>query len=198
MTWVPRGVPLLAAAWACSNVERSLDLYPPSEGQTGGVSASAGGQSGGAGGQAAGRGGGGGGTGGGAGAGGTSTSGGGAGGGGGTGGGAGAGGTGTGGGGAGAGGTGTGGGAGAGTGGRGGAAGSTSSGGCATRADCKSVVHPACINGRCVDCETTEDCSDNQGRPYCNTATHICRQCTMDAECTNGQSCNQEGECEAP
>jgi hypothetical protein len=81
---------------------------------------------------------------------------------------------------------------------------------CAVDADCKQDAAPACVAnkcvscalaaagkcatlkpttpacgpaGACVECVASADCTLDPARPICNTANHVCRPCTADAEC---------------
>lgn len=64
---------------------------------------------------------------------------------------------------------------------------------CRSRGDCPAAL-PACVDEKCVACETSTDCNDEA--PVCSTATHDCGPCTSDAQCSDGLSCGAEGECE--
>lgn len=56
----------------------------------------------------------------------------------------------------------------------------------------------ACMNGRCVECETSRDCPSLE-LPECYFGTHACRPCTSDDAClARGEAAHcVEGRCTA-
>jgi hypothetical protein len=91
---------------------------------------------------------------------------------------------------------------------------------CTTSADCTSADEPVCINQLCVaKCTVDDDCTGLAGTPHCggdgvcvaclddtqctasapvcDSVSHACRACALDAECPQGVCLEADGVCAA-
>jgi hypothetical protein len=67
---------------------------------------------------------------------------------------------------------------------------------CTVDTDCHSGDRTHCSANVCVQCRDDSDCTGTSGKPGCLAATHRCEDCSKDAQCPQGTSCNlTQGKC---